>query len=120
MAKRAQAGRRTAPRRTPATIADLVRKTAARLRAAKLVFAHGTTDPRVEAAFLVCEAMGLPPERFNPSSRTRVSAATRDAVYALVDARVRTRKPAAYLVHKAYLQGVPFYVDERVIVPRSF
>jgi ribosomal protein L3 glutamine methyltransferase len=120
MAKRVRPSRRTATRRTPATVADLVRHTASRLRAAKLVFAHGTTDPRVEAAFLVGEAMQLPPDQFNPSSRGRVSAAARAAVDELVEARVRTRKPAAYLVHKVYLQGVPFYVDERVIVPRSF
>ncbi len=120
MGKRARPKRRIATSRAPATIAELVRHTASRLRAAKLVFAHGTADPRVEAAFLVGEALRLPPDRFDPSSRARVSATARAAVDALVEARVRTRKPAAYLVHKAYLQGVPFYVDERVIVPRSF
>ena len=120
MGKRARTSRHTTTRRMPPTIAELVRHTASRLRAAKLVFAHGTTDPRVEAAFLVGEALHLPPDRFDPSSRARTSAAARAAVDTLVEARVRTRKPAAYLVHKAYLQGVPFYVDERVIVPRSF
>jgi len=106
--------------RAPATIADLVRHAVRRLRAAKLVFAHGTTDPAAEAAFLVGEALGLPPERFNASSRARVGAARRDKACELIAERIRTRKPAAYLVRKAYIQGVPFYVDERVIVPRSY
>jgi ribosomal protein L3 glutamine methyltransferase len=120
MAKRAHTIRRPGGRRAPVTIADMVRDAAARLRAAGLVFAHGTTDPVAEAAFLVGEALQLAPDRFNAASRARVSAENRAAIGALVDARIRTRKPAAYLVHKVYLQGVPFHVDERVIVPRSF
>jgi len=106
--------------RAPATIADLVRHAVARFRAAKLVFAHGTTDPVAEAAFLVGEVLHRPPERFDASSRARVTAAQREAVLELVEARIRTRKPAVYLVRRAYIQGVPFYVDERVIVPRSY
>jgi ribosomal protein L3 glutamine methyltransferase len=123
MAKRTSSSRKKTVRqaaRAPATIADLVRHAVTRLRAAKLVFAHGTTDPFAEAAFLVGEALGQPPQRFNPSSRARVSAEKRDKALALVAARIRTRKPAAYLVHKAYIQGIPFYIDERVIVPRSY
>src|SRR5215469_1117845 len=106
--------------RAPATVADLVLHAVRRFRAAKLVFAHGTTDPVAEAAFLVGEALGLPPERFNVHSRARIGAARRDKALALIDARIRSRRPAAYLAHKAYIQGVPFYVDERVIVPRSY
>ena len=126
MAKRARTSSRRKrtvaekPSRAPATIADLVRHAVRRLRAAKLVFAHGTTDPVAEAAFLVGEALGLPPQRFNANARTRVGAARRDKALALIDARIRTRKPAAYLARKAYIQGVSFYVDERVIVPRSY
>jgi ribosomal protein L3 glutamine methyltransferase len=103
-----------------ATIIDLVRYAVSRFRAAKLVFAHGTTDPVAEAAFLVGEALNLPPERFDAFSRAHVTAKERAAVLKLIAARVRTRKPAAYLVRKSYVQGVPFYVDERVIVPRSY
>src|SRR5262249_36148542 len=106
--------------RAPTTVADLVQHGAQRLRAGKLVFAHGTTDPVAEAAFLVGEVLRRPPDRFDPTSRARVSAGQRAAVLELVDARLRTRKPAAYLVHRSYIQGVPFYVDERVIVPRSY
>ena len=107
-------------KRPPATVADLVGLALSRFRAAKLVFAHGTSDPVAEAAFLVCEALHVPPQRFDASARRRVSAAERAAVLDLIEARIRTRKPAAYLVHKSYIQGVPFYVDERVIVPRSY
>jgi len=103
-----------------ATIIDLVRYAVSRLRAGKVVFAHGTTDPVAEAAFLVGEALHLPPERFDAFSRAYVTAKERAEVLRLIAARVRTRKPAAYLVRKSYIQGVPFYVDERVIVPRSY
>jgi len=102
------------------TVADFVRYAVSRLRAAKLVFAHGTTDPVAEAAFLVGEALHLPPDRFDISSCARVTDAERTAIVRLLDARVHTRKPAAYLVRRAYIQCVPFYVDERVIVPRSY
>jgi len=120
MAKRARASRRNMTPRELATIIDLVRHAVSRLRAAKVVFAHGTTDPVAEAAFLVGEALHLPPERFDAFSRAHVTAKERAAVLELIEARVRTRKPAAYLVRKTYVQGVPFYVDERVIVPRSY
>lgn len=107
-------------RRELATIIDLVRYAVTRFRAAKLVIAHGTSDPVAEAAFLVGEALHLPPERFDAFSRARVTAKEREEVLRLIERRVRTRKPAAYLVHKTYIQGVPFHVDERVIVPRSY
>jgi ribosomal protein L3 glutamine methyltransferase len=120
MAKRVRASpRKTAPRELE-TIIDLVRYAVSRFRAAKLAFAHGTTDPVAEAAFLVGEALHLPPERFDAFSRAHVTAKERAGVLRLIEARIRTRKPAAYLVRKTYLQGVPFYVDERVIVPRSY
>ena len=118
MAKHRRAGRE-APRELK-TIIDLVRYAVSRFRAAKLAIAHGTTDPVAEAAFLVGEALHLPPERFDAFSRAHVTAKERAEVLALIERRVRTRKPAAYLVRKTYVQGVPFYVDERVIVPRSY
>jgi ribosomal protein L3 glutamine methyltransferase len=120
MAKRARPSRRNTTARELATIIDLVRYAVSRFRAGKVVFAHGTTDPVAEAAFLVGEALHLPPERFDAFSRAHVTAKERAAVLKLIEARVRTRKPAAYLVRKTYVQGVPFYVDERVIVPRSY
>ncbi len=120
MAKRVRASpRKTAPRELE-TIIDLVRYAVSRFRAAKVVFAHGTTEPVAEAAFLVGEALHLPPERFDAFSRAHVTAKESAEVLRLIEARIRTRKPAAYLVRKTYVQGVPFYVDERVIVPRSY
>jgi ribosomal protein L3 glutamine methyltransferase len=111
--------RATSPRELK-TIIDLVRYAVSRFRAAKLAIAHGTTDPVAEAAFLVGEALHLPPERFDAFSRAHVTAKEREAVLTLIERRVRTRKPAAYLVRKSYIQGIAFYVDERVIVPRSY
>jgi ribosomal protein L3 glutamine methyltransferase len=120
MAKRVRASPRKRAPRELETIIDLVRYAVSRFRAAKLAFAHGTTDPVAEAAFLVGEALHLPPERFDAFSRAHVTAKERAEVLRLIAARIRTRKPAAYLVRKTYVQGVPFYVDERVIVPRSY
>jgi ribosomal protein L3 glutamine methyltransferase len=102
------------------TLLDFVRYAVSRFVEAKLVFAHGTTDPVAEAAFLVCEALHLHPDQFEMFAAARVSAAEAGKILDLIELRVTTRKPAAYLVNKIYLRGLPFYVDERVIVPRSF
>jgi ribosomal protein L3 glutamine methyltransferase len=102
------------------TILDHVRYAITQFRAAQVVFAHGTTDPLAEAAFVVCEALHLPPDRFDTFAAARVTDREHEQILDLIEARVATRKPAAYLLHKAYLRGLPFYVDERVIVPRSY
>ena len=102
------------------TLLDFVRYAASRFIAANLTFAHGTTDPVAEAAFLVCEALHLHPEQFEPFATARITAAEAKQILDLIERRVTTAKPAAYLVNKIYMQGLPFYVDERVIVPRSF
>jgi ribosomal protein L3 glutamine methyltransferase len=102
------------------TLLDFVRYAVSRFVEAKLVFAHGTTDPVAEAAFLVCEALHLHPDRFEMFATARVTAAEAKKILDLIERRVTTRKPAAYLVNKIYMRGLPFYVDERVIVPRSF
>jgi ribosomal protein L3 glutamine methyltransferase len=103
-----------------ATILDHVRYAVTQFVAAQLVFAHGTADPVAEAAFLVCEALHLPHDRFETFASARVARHEQDGIFDLIEARIRTRKPAAYLVNKAYVRGVPFYVDERAIVPRSY
>jgi ribosomal protein L3 glutamine methyltransferase len=102
------------------TLLDFVRYAVSRFVAAKLVFAHGTTDPVAEAAFLVCEALHLHPDRLEMFATARVTAAESKKLLDLIERRVTTRKPAAYLVNKIYMRDLPFYVDERVIVPRSF
>jgi ribosomal protein L3 glutamine methyltransferase len=102
------------------TLLDFVRYAVSRFVEAKLVFAHGTTDPVAEAAFLVCEILHLHPDQFETFATARVTAREAKAILDVVARRVTTRKPAAYLVNKIYMRGLPFYVDERVIVPRSF
>jgi ribosomal protein L3 glutamine methyltransferase len=102
------------------TLLDFVRYAVSRFVEAKLVFAHGTTDPVAEAAFLVCETLHLHPDQFETFATARVTAREAKAILDVIARRVTTRKPAAYLVNKIYLRGLPFYVDERVIVPRSF
>jgi ribosomal protein L3 glutamine methyltransferase len=102
------------------TLLDFVRYAVSRFIEAKLVFAHGTPDPVAEAAFLVCETLHLHPDQFESFATARVTAAEAKAILEVIARRVVTRKPAAYLVNRIYMRGLPFYVDERVIVPRSY
>src|SRR5215475_10333739 len=102
------------------TLLDFVRYAVSRFVETRLAFAHGTTDPVAEAAFLVCEALHLHPDRFESFATARVTSAEARHILDLIGRRVTTRKPSAYLVNKIYMRGLPFYVDERVIVPRSF
>jgi ribosomal protein L3 glutamine methyltransferase len=102
------------------TLLDFVRYAVSRFTEAELVFAHGTTDPLAEAAFLVGEALHLHPDQFEAFATARVTAAEAKKILDLIARRVTTRKPSAYLVNKIYMRGLPFYVDERTIVPRSF
>jgi ribosomal protein L3 glutamine methyltransferase len=102
------------------TLLDFIRFAVSRFIEAKLVFAHGTTDPLAEAAFLICEALHLHPDQFETFATARVTVAEARKILDLIERRVVTRKPAAYLVNKIYMRGLPFYVDERTIVPRSF
>lgn len=99
------------------TLGGLIRQTAHRLRAARLHYGHGTDNPRDEAAFLVLRALGLP---FDANLRQVTSASQRKRVAALVERRIRERIPTAYLLHEAWLAGVPFYIDARAIIPRPF
>jgi ribosomal protein L3 glutamine methyltransferase len=102
------------------TLLDFVRFAVSRFVEARLVFAHGTTDPVAEAAFLVCETLHLHPDQFETFATARVTKTEAKAILDVIARRIATRKPAAYLVNKIYMRGLPFYVDERTIVPRSF
>lgn len=102
------------------TLLDFVRYAVSRFIEADVAFAHGTTDPVADAAFLVCEALHLHPDQLEMFATARVTATESAKLLDLIEARVDTRKPTAYLVNKIYMRGLPFYVDERVIVPRSF
>ena len=103
-----------------ATLRDFLRYATSAFRAHDLVFGHGTTDALDEAAFIVLEGLSLPIDRLDPFLDARLLPQERKLLAELILARITTRKPASYLLNKAYVGGVPFYVDERVIVPRSF
>jgi ribosomal protein L3 glutamine methyltransferase len=96
------------------TLAELIARTAARFAAAPLCYGHGTDNPRDEAAWLVLRALGLPfdADRARPALDV-------ERIEQLVARRVGERMPIAYLLKEAWLAGQSFYVDERVIVPRS-
>ena len=95
------------------TLRELIRQTEQRLKKARLYYGHGTDNPRDEAAFLVLRGLGLPFD-------TDLSAsADPEQIEALVQKRIKERLPVAYLLNEAWLSGLPFYVDHRVIVPRS-
>nr|WP_157462596.1 50S ribosomal protein L3 N(5)-glutamine methyltransferase [Curvibacter gracilis] len=106
----------------------LIEQARQQLEAAGVAFGHGTTNAFDEAAWLVLWQLGLPldsPLGGEPEGEPSVAdqvVLPEDAarVQALIERRISSRQPAAYLTREAWLQGVPFYVDERAIVPRSF
>jgi ribosomal protein L3 glutamine methyltransferase len=102
------------------TVIELVEASAARLAGAGVAFGHGTANAFDEAAWLVLWQLGLPLDDLDGVAEMAVSPQQQATVQELVTERIATRKPAAYLTREAWLQGVPFYVDERAIVPRSF
>jgi len=91
-----------------------------RFRAARLQFGHGTQSARDEAAWLLTSVLGLPHEELAQSLARELTARERRRVSRLIEERVRTRRPLAYLLKEAWLGEHRFYVDGRVIVPRSF
>src|SRR5205085_12208666 len=93
---------------------------AARLKRAGVSFGHGTTNAFGEAAWLVLWALGLQLDALETHAGRKLTDDEQAKAQALVSRRIDTRRPAAYLTHEAWLQNVPFYVDERTIVPRSF
>ena len=99
------------------TLAQLVQTSALRLVTAGVSFGHGTLNAQDEAAWLVLWRLGLPLD--TEIDERPVTPAQQSQVEVLIGERISTRKPTAYLTHEAWLQGVPFYVDERAIVPRS-
>lgn len=102
------------------TLIELIERATARLDAAQVGYGHGTTNAFDEAAWLVMWRLGLPLDALDEHERRAISDEERQQADALIEERIATRKPAAYLTRQAWLQGVPFYVDERAIVPRSF
>lgn len=100
---------------------DLIAQATARLDAAQLAYGHGTTNAHDEAAWLVLWRLGLPLDSdLDALAQRPITPEESAQVLALIEQRISSREPAAYLTNEAWLQGVPFYVDRRAIVPRSF
>jgi ribosomal protein L3 glutamine methyltransferase len=98
---------------------ELIEAMAARLSQAGVSFGQGTLNAFDEAAWLVLWRLGLPLDELDDLAGGPVTELQRQGVEELIDRRISTRQPAAYLTGEAWLQGVPFHVDSRVIVPRS-
>ncbi|MGB7543387.1 MAG: 50S ribosomal protein L3 N(5)-glutamine methyltransferase [Burkholderiales bacterium] len=104
----------------PLTLRDWLRHAEQRFRSARLRFGHGTHTARDEAAWLLAHVLQLPHERLERSLARELTPAERRKASRLIEQRVRTREPLAYLLREAWLGEHRFYIDERVIVPRSF
>ena len=101
------------------TLLDLIEHCSARLQEAGVSFGHGTTNAFDEAVWLALWRLDLPLDDLDGVAERPVSAAEQAAIETLVAQRIASRRPAAYLTGEAWLQGLPFHVDERTIVPRS-
>ena len=102
------------------TLIELITAQSARLKQAGVSFGHGTTNAFDEAAWLVLWAIGMPFDVFETKASREATPEEAEKAEAIVTKRIETRLPAADLTNEAWLQNVPFYVDERTIVPRSF
>lgn len=101
------------------TVIELVERSSARLKQAGVSFGQGTTNAFDEAAWLVLWKLGRPLDELDNAADREVTPEQQRQVDALIGERIASRRPAAYLTGEAWLQGVPFFVDERCIVPRS-
>lgn len=102
------------------TVSELLDEAIERLEKARVSYGHGTTNVLDEAVWLLLHSLHLPLDSLNDHLADEPTAAKVKAFRALVERRIATRKPAAYLLKEAWLGEHRFYVDERVIVPRSF
>lgn len=102
------------------TVRDLLRFAVSRFSEAGLFFGHGTTNAYDEAAYLILRTLHLPHDQLEPFLDATLMQNELDRVLEVIARRVKERIPSAYLTHEAWLGDFKFYVDERVIVPRSF
>src|SRR3990170_3146482 len=103
----------------PRTVRDFILWAEQRFAKARLYFGHGTDNARDEAVWLVIATLQIPYDELDAHAERHLNPTEQKAIRELVAARVSTRKPLAYLLHEAWFAGLKFYVDERVIVPRS-
>jgi len=101
------------------TITTILEQVSARFSRADLSYGHGTDNPDDEALWLICAELKLPPEVLETNPDTAVSPEQESRILELSELRINTRKPLAYLINEAWFAGLKFYVDERVIIPRS-
>ena len=102
------------------TVRDFLRFAVSRFRAARLAHGHGATSALDEAAFLILETLHLPVDDINPWLDAKLTRAECASLAKIIALRIKTRMPAAYLLQRTYMHGVPFYIDDRAIVPRSY
>jgi ribosomal protein L3 glutamine methyltransferase len=102
------------------TVRDWLRFAVTRFNTAGLVFGHGTANAVDEAAYLILHTLRLPIDQLDPWLDARLAMPERQALHDIIEKRITSRKPASYLTREAWVQGRSFYVDERVIVPRSY
>lgn len=103
-----------------ATVRDVLRYAITSFNKHKVFFGHGNENAFDEAAYLILSSLSLPIDQLDPFLDARLLQQEVDELLRLIDARTEDRIPTAYLTKEAYLQGYKFYVDERVIIPRSF
>jgi len=101
------------------TVRDWLRYAVSQFRAADLSYGHGTSNAVDEAAYLILHTLHLPIDQLEPWLDAHLLLSERQAIAKVIETRISTRKPASYLTNEAWIQGHSFYVDERVIVPRS-
>ena len=102
------------------TVRDWLRYAVSRFRAADLSYGHGATNAVDEAAYLILHTLRLPIDQLEPWLDAQLLPTERQALAKIIETRISTRQPASYLTNEAWMQGHSFYVDERVIVPRSY
>ena len=102
------------------TLRDFLRYAVSRFHEAKLVFEQGTNNALDEAAFLLLWGLNLPIDQLDPFLDARLTRSEREKLIGIIEKRITTRKPAAYITGEAWIKNNRFIVDERVIVPRSY
>src|SRR3954452_9438903 len=102
------------------TLRDLLRYAVTRFNAAQLFFGHGSSNAFDEAAYLILHTLKLPLDKLDPFLDARLLPEEVSRVLAVIERRTIDRVPAAYITNEGWLGSYNFYVDERVIVPRSF